>query len=145
MTPSSGNAPRFVVTTPIRSVCDHFARCFQKHDLLRLYAVGTRRCTQGISPELTRLRPLIGLLSYIANKTMSVYQWESFRFSLHPMLDRWVKKMLQPDDSILSSYAYANECFEWVRKHGGKTFLDGGNSHPENFWEILIEEHRRWN
>ena len=39
-------------------------------------------------------------------------------------------------------YAYANASFEWVRKHGGKTFLDGGNSHPANFWEILIEERR---
>ena len=22
--------------------------------------------------------------------------------------------------------------------------MDGGNSHPDNFWEILIEEQRRW-
>jgi glycosyltransferase involved in cell wall biosynthesis len=45
---------------------------------------------------------------------------------------------------MLSSYAYANSCFRWIRKHGGKTFLDGGNSHPQTFWEILSEEHRKW-
>src|SRR5262249_9012668 len=42
-------------------------------------------------------------------------------------------------------YGYANASFEHARKHGGRTFLDGGNSHPDNFWTILSEEHRRWN
>jgi len=146
MTPISSNKrPSFVVTAPFRSVCDHFARVFQKHELLRLYAVGTRQPTAGISPELTRLLPLFGLLSYAAAKTLSPFHAESFRFWLHPMLDHWVKKQLKPGDNILSSYAYANASFEWVQRHGGKTFIDAGNSHPENFWEILIEEHRRWN
>jgi glycosyltransferase involved in cell wall biosynthesis len=63
---------------------------------------------------------------------------------MHPWFDRWVLKQLQPGDHIISSYGYANECFKWVRQHGGKTFLDGGNSHPDNFWTILAEEHRRW-
>src|SRR5204862_7898900 len=50
-----------------------------------------------------------------------------------------------PGDHLLSSYGYANECFKFVRRHGGKTFVDAGNSHIENFWELLCEEHRRWN
>ena len=145
MPTSTPKGASFVVTAPFRSVCDHFARLFQKHDLLRLYAVGTRRLTPGISPDLTRLLPLFGLLSYAAARTLSPFHAESFRFWLHPMLDNWVKLQLKPGDHILSSYAYANASFKWVRQHGGKTFLDGGNSHPENFWEILIEEHRRWN
>lgn len=145
MPASTTKSSSFVVAAPFRSVCDHFARVFQKHELLRLYAVGTRRPTPGISPELTRLLPLFGLLSYAAAKTLSPFQAESFRFRLHPLLDHWVKKKLRPGDHILSSYAYANESFKWVRRHGGKTFLDGGNSHPDNFWEILSEEHRRWN
>lgn len=145
MTPiSTSKGPSFVVTAPFRTVCDHFARLFQKHELLRLYAVGTRRLTPGISPEVTRLLPLFGLLAYAGVKTLPPFLAESFRFALHPMLDQWVKSKLQPGDNILSSYAYANASFKWVRQHGGKTFLDGGNSHPENFWEILIEEHRRW-
>ncbi|MCX6966541.1 MAG: glycosyltransferase family 4 protein [Verrucomicrobia bacterium] len=146
MTPGSpSKRPSFVVAAPFRTVCDHFARLFQKHGILRLYAVGTRRPTAGISPEWTRLLPLFGLLSYAAAKTVPPFYAESFRFRLHPMLDHWVKQKLQPGDHILSSYAYANKSFQWVRRHGGKTFLDGGNSHPENFWEILVEEHRRWN
>ena len=70
---------------------------------------------------------------------------ESFRFSLYPLYDRWVSRQLQPGDCIISSYAYVNACFSWVRQHGGTTMLDGGNSHPDNFWEILVEEHKRWN
>ncbi|MCH1923037.1 hypothetical protein L9G15_26860, partial [Shewanella sp. A3A] len=49
-----------------------------------------------------------------------------------------------PGDHVLSSYGYANSCFRHARRHGGKTFLDGGNSHPENFWNLLTEEHRTW-
>src|SRR5205085_8880915 len=56
----------------------------------------------------------------------------------------WVRKKLQVGDHIISSYGYTNACFEWVQRHGGKTFVDAGNSHPENFWEILSEEHARW-
>ena len=51
---------------------------------------------------------------------------------------------LTPGDHIISSYGYANESFKFIRQHGGKTFVDAGNSHIENFWETLSEEHRRW-
>jgi glycosyltransferase involved in cell wall biosynthesis len=111
---------------------------------LRLIALGTRRGTAGIPPERTRLLPVFGLANFAAAKTLSPFRAESFRFSLHPWFDRWAKKLLRPGDNIISSYGYANECFKWIRTHGGKTFLDGGNSHPENFWAILAEEHRRW-
>lgn len=135
---------QFVVATPTRSVCDDNARALLHQNALRFIALGTRRGTAGIPPEHTRLQPLFGLLSYAAVKTMSQFRAESFRFGLLPLFDRWVKRMLQPGDHIISSYGYANECFKWVRAHGGKTFVDAGNSHPENFWEILSEEHRRW-
>ncbi len=52
---------------------------------------------------------------------------------------------MKPGDHIISSYGYANKSFEWARAHGGKTFVDAGNSHPANFWEILSVEHARWN
>lgn len=55
-----------------------------------------------------------------------------------------MKKQLIPGDHIISSYGYVTECFNRVRANGGKTFLDAGNSHIDNFWEIMIEEHRRW-
>jgi glycosyltransferase involved in cell wall biosynthesis len=138
------SARPFVVATPSRSVCDDNARALFHHHALRFIALGTRRGTVGIPPEHTRLRPLFGLLNYAAVKTVSQFRAESFRFRLLPWFDRWVKRLLEPGDNIISSYGYTNECFQWVRAHGGKTLVDAGNSHPEHFWEILTEEHRRW-
>jgi glycosyltransferase involved in cell wall biosynthesis len=135
---------KFVVAVPFRSVCDDQARILAKHDSLRRYLVWNRRGTEGISEDLTRKNPALGLAAYVGARTLPPYYAEAFRFSLYPLYDRWAKSHLKPGDNIISSYAYANECFRWVRKHGGKTFLDGGNSHPDNFWEILEEEHRRW-
>jgi glycosyltransferase involved in cell wall biosynthesis len=135
----------FVVATPGRSVCDENARALERHGLLRFIALGTRRGTAGVPPERTRLNPAIGLCAYVAAQVLSPYRAESFRFRLLPWFDRWVLKQLHPGDHIISSYGYANECFKFVRAHGGRTFVDAGNSHIENFWEILSEEHRRWN
>jgi glycosyltransferase involved in cell wall biosynthesis len=135
---------KFVVATPARSVCDDNARVLESYGVLRFIALGTRHGTDGISAEHTRLNPALGLAAYSAWKLLSAHQAESFRFRLHPWLDRWVKDQLQAGDHVISSYGYVNDCFEWARKHGGKTFLDGGNSHPENHWTIISEEHRRW-
>ena len=143
--PRSSPAGKFVVATPTRSVCDDNARALERHGRLRFIALGTRRGTAGVPPERTRLKPGIGLAAYVAVKLLSNYGAESFRFRLHPWFDRWVKRQLHPGDHIISSYGYINECFRWVRQHGGKTFVDGGNSHPENFWTVISEEHRRWN
>jgi glycosyltransferase involved in cell wall biosynthesis len=137
--------PHFVVAVPFRSVCDDHARILAKHGLLRRYPLWTRRGTTGIPADVTRLFPPLGLLAYAGTWVLPPFYSESFRFSLYPLYDRWVLRQLQPGDHIISSYAYANACFAWVRRHGGKTMLDGGNSHPDNFWEILMEEHKRWN
>src|SRR5262245_37426272 len=141
---SCSPAPRFVVATPQRSVCDDNARALERHGMLRFLALGTRRGTSGVPVELTRLNPWIGLWTYAAGRTLPPFQAESFRFRLLPWFDRWVLKQLRPGDHIISSYGYANRCFDFVRRHGGKTFVDAGNSHIENFWETLQEEHRRW-
>lgn len=135
---------RFVVATPHRSVCDDNARALEQHGALRLLALGTRRGTAGVPRARTRLNPWIGLCSYAAAKLLPGFYAESFRFGLLPWFDRWTLGQLEPGDHIISSYGYANACFKWVRAHGGKTLIDAGNSHIENFWEILTEEHRRW-
>jgi starch synthase len=135
---------QFVVATPGRSVCDENARVLEKIRRLRFIALGTRRGTEGVPPERTRLLPAFGLANFLALKTLSLYRAESIRFGMLPWFDRWVKKQLTPGDHILSSYGYANECFKWVRAHGGRTFVDAGNSHVDNFWELISEEHRRW-
>jgi glycosyltransferase involved in cell wall biosynthesis len=137
---------QFAIVSPGHaSIYDAEALALHKHGALHFIGMATRRGVTGLPAEVTRLKPAIGLCSYIAAKTMSAYAAESFRFRLYPWLDRWAKKKLRPGNHIISSYAYANESFKWVRAHGGKTFLDGGNSHPDNFWEILDEERRRWN
>jgi glycosyltransferase involved in cell wall biosynthesis len=91
------------------------------------------------------LNPWIGLSIYASSRVLGAFRGESFRWRLLPWFDRWVLKQLLPGDHMISSYGYANECFRFVRRHGGKTFVDAGNSHIENFWEIMTEEHRRWN
>src|SRR5207248_1056342 len=107
----------------------------------RFLALGTRRGTTGVSAEHTRLNPWIGLCSYAAVKTLSPFAAESFRFRLLPWFDRWVLKQVRPGNHMISSYGYTNQCFKFVRKNGGKTLLDAGNSHPANFWETMSEEH----
>jgi glycosyltransferase involved in cell wall biosynthesis len=137
---------RFVIASPGHAtIYDYEALALHKHKLLRFIAMGTRRGVTGLPMEVTRLKPVIGLVNFIAASNLPTFKAESFRFRLHPWFDRWVRKQLQPGDHVMSSYGYANSCFEWVRAHGGKTFMDAGNSHPENFWNTLSEEQRRWN
>lgn len=145
MTPSSSSTARFVVATPSRSVCDDNARALEHLGQLRFLALGTRRGTSGVSPERTRLNPAVGLAAYLAAKTLPPFLAESFRSHLLPWFDQWVKRQLQPGDHIISSYGYTNRSFAWARKHGGKTFVDAGNSHPEHYWSIVAEEHALWN
>jgi len=144
MNPSDAKR-KFIVATPARSVCDENARALEITGALRFLALGTRHGIVGVPPERTRLLPALGLANFAASKILSPVAAESFRFRLHPWFDRWVNKQLQPGDHVISSYGYANECFKFAREHGGKTFLDAGNSHPEDFRAILSEEHRRWN
>ncbi len=145
MTTRVGSA-KFVLAVPFRTnYYNAYARVLHEAGLLRFYALGTRHGTEGVPLASTRLNPKIGLCAYIAARTLSAFRAESFRFGLLPWFDRWVLKQLQPGDHIISSYGYTNKCFEFVRQQGGKTFVDAGNSHIENFWEVLSEEHRRWN
>jgi glycosyltransferase involved in cell wall biosynthesis len=137
-------AAQFVVATPGRSVCDDNARALHQRERLRFLALGTRRGTAGVPPAHTRLYPWLGLKSFAAAKILPPFAAETYRAHLFPQFDAWVKKQLTPGDHLISSYGYVNDCFEFVRAHGGKTFLDGGNSHLENYWEVISEEHRRW-
>jgi glycosyltransferase involved in cell wall biosynthesis len=139
-------APRFVLAVPFRTnYYNAYARALNESGLLRFYALGTRRGIPEIPPAQTRLNPWIGLWAYGAARALGPYYGESFRFRLLPWFDRWVLKQLQPGDYIISSFGYTNESFNFVRRHSGKTFVEAGNSHIENFWDVLTEEHRRWN
>ncbi len=139
------SVPRFVISSPGHAtIYDYEALALHKNHLLRLVTRGTRRGVAGLPPELVRLNPAVGLATFLSATALPQFHAESFRFRLYPWFDRWAKKLLRPGDHIISSYAYANESFKWVRANGGLTFMDAGNSHPENFWTTLVEEHERW-
>jgi glycosyltransferase involved in cell wall biosynthesis len=124
---------------------DNNALALANQGLLRFCALGTRRGVNGVPAELTRLNPTIGLAAYLGTLVLSPFQAESLRHRLHPWLDRWVGRLVQPGDHLISSFGFTNRTFKWVRAQGGKTFYSAGNSHPEDFWNIVEEEHRRWN
>ncbi len=134
----------FVVATPFRTVCDDHARVFHRQGILRFLALGTRRGTAGVPPSRTRLNPAIGLCSYAGSRLLGWQAGEDFRSRLLPWFDGWVGRQLQPGDHLLSSYGYVNGGFKKVRAWGGRTFLDGGNSHIEHYWSLISDEHRRW-
>lgn len=135
---------KFAVACPVRSVCDHHARVFASLDRLQGHYLGTRNGATGVPAVHFKKLPLVGLISYAVAKTMPDLG-EAAKVSCFPMFDRWVKKQLPSATGILSSYGYAVESFRKARKTGGMTLLDGGNSHPANFWSIVSEEHARWN
>jgi len=138
-------SPRqFVAALPPRGATDDYVRVLVRSNRLRLAAYGTRRGTRGIPPELTRLRPAFGACAFLASKIFPGQRGESVRFRLHPWFDRWVRSQMEEGEHVVSSYGYANACFEFAHSTGGRTFLDAGNSHPQYFWDLLCEEHRRW-
>jgi alpha-maltose-1-phosphate synthase len=52
---------------------------------------------------------------------------------------------LRPGQHFFTGYAFAPHSMRWIREHGGIAFLDAWTSHPEEFWNLLTEEQRRWN
>lgn len=135
---------QFVVAVPFRTGTDDLARALAAHGFLRLRPLWTRRGVAGVPSEVTRLFPPLGMLAYAGFRSLPPYYAEAFRFALYPLYDQWVLRQLRPNDHIISSCALTNGSFAWIQRHGGKTFLDAGSSHPDTFWQILDEEHRRW-
>lgn len=133
------------VVCPIRSVLDDHARALAGFGLLDGYFVGTRRGTRGIPGEATYLNPLFGLWVNGTRRVFSNSRAEWLRTAAHPLFDRWAAIDVKPGGHVISSFGYANHCYLKARSGGGKTFTDAGNSHPAHFWEVVEEEHRRWN
>lgn len=134
----------FVVAAPQRGSADYHAAVLANRGHLRRYFVGTRKPTEGIPSDLTSLNPLWGAVATLATMAFPGYKGEWIRAGLHPIFDAWVTPQIMPGDHIISSYGYVNYAFKKVKKHGGVTLIDGGNSHPANFWEVVSEEHRIW-
>jgi glycosyltransferase involved in cell wall biosynthesis len=136
---------KFIVAAPTRvSYYEEYARALAKYHLLKGYFVGTRRGSRDVPGESTYLNPLFGLFIMGARRALPSYAAEWLRAAIHPVFDRWVRLDVSPGTNIISSYGYANKSFQKARSLGGKTFLDAGNSHPEQFWSLVKEEHKRW-
>jgi glycosyltransferase involved in cell wall biosynthesis len=135
----------FIVAAPERiNYYEDYARVLAGINSLHGYFTGSRRGSKGIPGELTYLNPLFGLFINGTRRALPGYTAEWLRAAIHPLFDRWVSIDVKPGVNVISSYGYANHCFKKARANGGKTFLEAGNSHPENFWETVKEEHRRW-
>jgi glycosyltransferase involved in cell wall biosynthesis len=134
----------FVVASFARCGVDHFARVLEKHGLLAFYALGARRGAKGVPPERTRLNPMFGLVNYLASNCLSTYQGESLRFRLYPLFDRWLRSLLRPGQHLITSFALGNSSMRWAKEHGGSTFIDAENSHPQVFWDLLTGEQKKW-
>jgi glycosyltransferase involved in cell wall biosynthesis len=134
---------KFAVACPVRSVCDHHASVFASLGRLQGHYLGTRRGAKGVPEELSHRLPLVGLVSYAVAKIFPL-QGEAAKVACFPIFDHWVRRQLPENTNIFSSYGYTVETFRKARKSGGMTLLDGGNSHPANFWSIVDDEHRRW-
>jgi glycosyltransferase involved in cell wall biosynthesis len=134
----------FVVATPWRAPSDNHARSLDSRGLLRRYLLATRKGTPGIRKDVTRLNPFIGLTAYGAARSCPITLAESLRFALNPWFDAWALSHLRAGDHLLTNYGAANRSLEWIGKHGGLRFLDALNSHPDHFWSVVSEEHKRW-
>lgn len=140
------NKRRFVMATPIHT--DYYAayaETLEATDRLRLALQWKFRGYRGIPKQLNKLCPPLGAVVYAAAKIRAGDFAQAVRFSMHPAFDRWCAMHLKEGDHVLSSYGYANRTFHECRKRGGKTFLDGGNSHPEYSWNLLTKEYAKWN
>ena len=134
----------FVVATPDRSVCDNQARVLSQSRRLRRYLLGQIQGHPDIPGEETRMFPPYVIWSKIALRLAGPGCWEWLRSAGYPAFDYWACSQLKPGDNVISSYGYANRCFRYARSTGGLTFLDAGNSHPAQFWEIIEAEHKKW-
>lgn len=113
--------------------------------LLRKYLLARKRLPAGIAPEQSALLKYYFLPEYIAAKTTrSSYVQEFVRFSCSPIFDNWVCRQLKAGDNLLAGFGYINKSLSRAKKMGGQAFLESRNSHPENFWQIVSEEYRRW-
>ena len=135
---------RITVIAPESSVLDNYALAasFAGHSLS--YLTGHMRLRRfSFAKSCTKI-PFFSALSYPAAHMMNPDRWEEFRSRLYPGFDLLASLKLGLSDIVISSYGYANACFSQARHRGMRTAVDAGNSHPEQFWEIIRAEHKKW-
>ena len=136
---------RIVVAGAHATSLDVMAEVFSRQDWLRLY-LGTRRSAPSLQGSgVAKSNLVLGALRSANERwTLSTDRRLERRYQLMPAFDRWVRKHLQPRDWLFSSFGFVLDSFRDARARGGRTVIDGGNSHPENFWRLVNEEYERW-
>ena len=134
----------WVIATPYRTTTTHGGIALSREVRLRQLMLGTRNGAAGIPREETLLFPMAGLASYVASRFQRPFQAESTRYRIDAWFDAWVKRHIRPGDRLYSSFGFTTNSFKHLKTHGGTTILDGTNTHPRYFWDLLTEEHARW-
>jgi glycosyltransferase involved in cell wall biosynthesis len=139
------NDQKWIMGTPFRvDYYNQFATALQDAGKLRMSFLWHRSGFPNIPHEKTRLFPTLGKVAYATARYGNSRVAEKIRFGMYPIYDRWMSTQISHGDCIYSSYGYANASFKKIKSLGGKTILDGGNSHPINFWKILSVEKEIW-
>ena len=134
-----------VVAQPARSSADSFAEVFQALGCLKRYLIWARTTPPWLQRELLVTNLGWGALRALGPILLPAKLGESWQYFLHPAFGRWAARHVEPGDAVFSSFGYCNEAFHKARRLGGTTLYNAGNSHPQFMWDILTEEHARWN
>lgn len=124
---------------------DRCAEVFDREQWLRLYLTTTRRLHAKVDPAKGRSQLVIGALREVNDRwNITSTGRLKIRYGLMPYFDAWVRRHLQEGDWLMSSFGFVVHAFRDVHERGGRTMIDGGNSHPDNFWSLMKEEYDRW-
>lgn len=135
---------QIVVAHPARTSADSFAEVFQKLGCLKRYIIWARRVAPWLKPEQVVNNFPMAALRVAGPMLLPSKLGESWEYLLYPTFGRWAARSIEPGDSVFSSFGYCNEGFEKARRTGGTTLNNAGNSHPQYQWDVMVEEHQRW-
>jgi glycosyltransferase involved in cell wall biosynthesis len=63
---------------------------------------------------------------------------------LFGLFDRWAQSLLRPGQHFFTGTAFANGAMRRVKQDGGLAFLDSWTTHPEDHWNLVAAEQKRW-
>lgn len=102
---------------------------------------------EGLARELVRTFPLVHTSDYLMRK-LPIYSpaldarfnhWNSRSF------DAWTRRHIEPCDAFIAISGAGLTTGPLVKSRGGKFVCDRGSTHQRFQYELMAEEHRRWN
>jgi glycosyltransferase involved in cell wall biosynthesis len=139
------------VIQAVFGVFHHFELAHQLHrrkHLRRIYSTWpwTRLKREGLPRELVRTDPFLHTTNYLLGRTPLhthivdgfFNQWISLGF------DSYLRRKIEPCDALIAISGAGLTTGPLVQSRGGKFICDRGSTHQRVQYEILAEEHRRW-